>query len=87
MAWGMGRGYRVASGGAVVPVLPGAVVEHGACQLPVGYLRYVSVHRSFASCLTGLFVLPLLSFRGSLYILGTNYKTVPHVLYFLRCPM
>ena len=28
--------------------------EHGACWLPVGYLRYVSVHRSFTSCLTGL---------------------------------
>ena len=58
MAWGTGSGYRVASGGAVVPVpLPGAGgSEHGACQLPVGYLRCVSVHRSFASSVTGLFV-------------------------------
>ena len=41
----------MASGGTVVPVpLPGAGgSEHGACQLPVGYLRCVSVYRSFAS--------------------------------------
>lgn len=82
---GAGTGWPVVALWFQFPCQVLVVVSMGACQLSVSYLICVCAQVLCLLC-NWVICLPLLSFRGSLYILGTNYKTVLPCFVFLRCP-